>query len=52
MRPVFRSSITAIQVIAVAKTKDIKDYGCEALLNSFINDIENLSSVSEHKNLF
>ena len=45
MQPVFRSSLTAIHVIAIAKTSDIKNYGCESLLQSFINDMEELASV-------
>ena len=49
MCPVFHSSLSAIQVMGIARTQDIKNFGCEALLCSFINDMENLASVSIHK---
>lgn len=49
MHPVFRSPISAIQVMGIARTQDIKNFGCEALLGSFINDMEKLASVSIHK---
>ena len=45
MQPVFRSSLTAIHVIAIAKTSDLRNNGCESLLQSFINDMEKLASV-------
>ena len=49
MRPVFRSSILAIQVMGIARTQDIENFGCEALLGSFINDMEKLASVNIYK---
>ena len=49
MRPVFRSSISAIQVMGIARTQDIRKFGCEALLGSFINGMEKLASISIHK---
>jgi hypothetical protein len=46
IRPVFRSSLKMIFILAIAKTVDIKRYGCEVLLNDFIEDMSKLSSES------
>ena len=41
--PERRSRVEALQVIAVAKTKDIKEYGVDLLLQPFVDDINTLS---------
>jgi hypothetical protein len=38
-----RSAVEALQLIAVAKTKDIKEYGATHLLQPFVDDINNLA---------
>ena len=32
LRPVFRSNLQSIQLVAIAKSADIKQYGCDTLL--------------------
>ena len=43
-----RSAIEALQLIAVAKTKHIREYGVEFLLKPFVDEINQLS-VSTNK---
>ncbi|XP_028417339.1 uncharacterized protein LOC114541732 isoform X2 [Dendronephthya gigantea] len=45
IRPMFRSSIRSIQLIAIAKTKDIKSFGIDNLLMPFIEDVNCLAKV-------
>jgi len=47
IHPVFQSSLQCIQLIAVAKSVDIKTpkYGCDALLQPFIDQINMLEKV-------
>ena len=49
IRPVFRSSLRAIQLIAVARTADIRSYGCDALLQPFIKQVNLLGRVNFSK---
>ena len=41
----FRSNLRAIQLLAIAKTSDIRSYGCVKLLHEFIDHVNLLSSV-------
>jgi hypothetical protein len=45
IRPIFRSSIRNIQLIAIAKTNDIKDYCVDNLLLPFIQEVNRLAEV-------
>ena len=44
--PVFRSGLQAIQLIAVAKTSDIRLCGFDALIQPFINQVNILGKVN------
>ena len=46
VRPLYRSSIRAIQLLAVAKTSDLRLNGCDAILQPFINQVNELGTVS------
>lgn len=46
IRPMFRSNLRAIQLLAIAKTSDIRSYGCAKLLHEFIDQMNLLASVS------
>ncbi|XP_028418664.1 uncharacterized protein LOC114544149 [Dendronephthya gigantea] len=48
IRPMFRSSIRSIQLIAIAKTKDIKSFGIDNLLMPFIEDVNCLAKANGH----
>jgi hypothetical protein len=41
--PQFRSKLTCIQLVAVAKTADLKKYGLDGLLKDFIDTVNRLS---------
>lgn len=45
IRPIFRSSVRNIQLICIAKTNSIKDYGIDNLLSPFIQEVNHLSKV-------
>ena len=45
IRPVFRSNLQNIQLVAIAKSADIKKYGCDVLLQPFIDQINALGKV-------
>ena len=45
IRPVFRSTLQALQLICVAKTDDIKAYGCKTLLQPFLDQANQLDRV-------
>ena len=45
IRPVFRSSLQAVQLLAVARAEDIHLYGCTALLRPFVDAMKLLSRV-------
>ncbi len=45
IRPVYRSSIRAIQLFAVARTQDVREYGCKALLQPFLEQMKILGKV-------
>jgi hypothetical protein len=45
IRTIFRSSIQNIQLICIAKTNDIKDYGIDNLLLPFIQEVNHLAQV-------
>ena len=42
----FRSSLQSIQLLSVAKTADIRRYGCDTLLQPFIDQLNQLGTVS------
>lgn len=48
IRPIFRSSLRAIQLACLAKSSDIKEYGCDSLLKPFLEQIEQLGKVNLH----
>jgi len=52
--PKYRSKIKTIQLLAIAKKEDIKDYGLEDLLKEFFLDLEHfrLGSFSFSSSLF
>lgn len=41
----FRSNLRAIQLLAIAKTNDIRSYGCTKLLHEFIDQMNLLADV-------
>lgn len=41
--PEKRSTVDAVQLIAVAKTKDIREHGLDSLLKPFVDEINALS---------
>ena len=45
IHPMFRSSLKAIQLVCVAKSFDIKEYGCDSLLKPFFEQIKQLGQV-------
>ena len=54
LNPWYRSSIRSIQLIAVAKTCDIRQFGIEKLLMPFISGVNELAKVCDrycHLNL-
>ena len=44
----FRSNLRAIQLLAVAKTCDIREYGCSSLLDQFVKQMNLLADVSKY----
>ena len=46
IRPIYRSHLRAIQLLAIAKTHDIRVYGCDSLLQQFVLQMNQLASVS------
>ena len=45
LKPWYRSSIRSIQLIAVAKTSDIREFGIEKLIMPFISGVNELAKV-------
>ena len=45
IHPMFRSSLKVIQLACVAKSSDIKEYGCDSLLKAFFEQIKQLGQV-------
>lgn len=45
IRPIFRSTLQSVQLVAVAKAADIHSYGFEALLQPFVEQLKLLSEV-------
>ena len=41
----FRSNLRAIQLLAVAKTSDIRTYGCKPLLEPFVEQMQRIGKV-------
>ena len=48
IHPIFRSSLQAIQLLSVAKTSDIRTYGCEPLLKRFVEQMNTIGEVNTH----
>ena len=46
IRPAFRSSLQAMQLVAIAKASDIHTYGCDSLLQPFVESTNLLARVS------
>ena len=44
IRPQFRSTLRSTQLVAVAKSSDIRQYGIDEVLNPFIRDLQRLST--------
>jgi len=49
--PQFRSKLTAIQLLAIAKTKHVRQFGVEILLNDFLQTLRQLGSGGVAMNL-
>ena len=45
IRPAFRSSLQAVQLVAIAKASDIHTYGCDSLLQPFVEKTNVLARV-------
>ena len=45
IRPVFRSMLPSMQLLALATAKDIHTFGCEALLQPFVDQMKLLAEV-------
>ena len=45
IHPIFRSNLWAKQLLAVAKTCEIRTYGCSSLLYQFIEDMNLIAEV-------
>lgn len=45
IRPVFRSTLKAMQIIAVARADDVHTYGCNELLKPFVEQMKLLAQV-------
>ena len=45
LHPRFRSTLKAIQLIALVKTTHIKKYGVDAVLEVIVDDIEHIEKV-------
>lgn len=48
IHPIFRSNLRAIQLLAVAKTCDIREYGCLSLLHQFVMEMNLIADVRKH----
>lgn len=46
IRPIYHSYFQAIQLLTIAKMQDIRVYGCDSLLQQFISQMNQLTSVS------
>ena len=46
IRPELRSTYKAIQLIACVSSKNIRNYGFNAILSPFIDEVNRLSTVS------
>ena len=46
VHPAYRSSLRFIQLLAVAKSKDVKEYGIDAILEPAVKDLQVLARVS------
>ena len=46
IRPIFHSNLRAIQLLAVAKTHDIRTYGSKSLLQPFVEQMNLLARAS------
>ena len=49
IRPVYRASLRAIHLIAVAKSMDIRRFGCDVLLQPFIEQVNLLGKVCDYR---
>ena len=45
IRPMFRSSLQAMQLVAIAKASDIHTYSCDSLLEPFVESTNKLARV-------
>ena len=49
IRPVYCASLRAIHLIAVAKSMDIRRFGCDTLLQPFIEQVNLLGKVCDNR---
>ena len=49
IHPVYRASVRAIHLIAVAKSMDIRRFGCDVLLQPFIEQVNLLGKVCDYR---
>jgi len=47
-----RSSLNSIQLLAVVKTRYIEEYGIDAILYPFVEDLKHLERVQTHNTLY
>ena len=45
IRPVFRSTLPSIELLAIARAEDIHSYGCKELLEPFVTVMKELGQV-------
>ena len=50
IHPKYRSSLKSIQLLAIAKTKLIKEYGIDRILNVIVDDVIKLEEVCSGAN--
>ena len=51
IRPIFQSNLQNIQLVTIAKSADIKKYGCDTLLQPFIDQMNALGKVTMHNRI-
>ena len=48
IRSHFRSTLSAMQLLAVVKSEDLRTHGCQALLTPFVQQVNLLARVCTH----
>ena len=52
IRSMFRSSLKVIQLACVAKSSDIKEYGCDSLLKPFFEQLGQVMACCMKKSIY